>query len=109
MHLLKFSMFQLYILESSSQHHNKNRTIYKRKIEYKTLEVYEKCPKSATGQFVYASSCNQFLNCWKGRGVPQNCPPGTLFNPKTLECDFPDKVQCITGNTHNLYLKMIFI
>ncbi|KAJ8982219.1 hypothetical protein NQ317_013521 [Molorchus minor] len=78
-----------------------NRTIYKRKIRYKTVEVYEKCPEDATGQFVYYLSCNQFLNCWKGRGQPQNCSPGTLFNPNSLECDFPDKVECITGPREN--------
>lgn len=76
---------------------HKNRTIYKRKIEFKTIEVYEKCPEGATGSFVYHLSCNQFLNCWKGRGEVQNCAPGTLFNPKTLECDFPEKVECFTG------------
>ncbi|KAG5876780.1 hypothetical protein JTB14_038406 [Gonioctena quinquepunctata] len=74
-----------------------NRTIFKRKIEYKSLGVYEKCPPGETGQFVYSFSCNQYLNCWKGRGTPQNCGPGTLFNPKSLECDYPDKVECITG------------
>ncbi|CAG9862414.1 unnamed protein product [Phyllotreta striolata] len=79
-----------------------NRTIIKRKIETKTLEIYEKCPTGATGQFIYSLSCNQFLNCWKGRGTIQNCAPGTLFNPKTLECDFPDKVECVTGPTSNV-------
>ncbi|CAG9815213.1 unnamed protein product [Phaedon cochleariae] len=78
-----------------------NKAIYKRKVEYKSLEVYEKCPTGETGQFVYAFSCNQYLNCWKGRGAPQNCAPGTLFNPKTLECDFPDKVECVTGPRQN--------
>ncbi|KAJ8956326.1 hypothetical protein NQ318_015064, partial [Aromia moschata] len=81
-----------------------NRTIYKRKIHFKTVDVYEECPEGATGQFVYYLSCNQFLNCWKGRGQAQNCAPGTLFNPKSLECDFPNKVQCITGPRENTLL-----
>ena len=55
------------------------------------------CPENATGQFVYEISCNKFLNCWKGRGFVQNCATGTLFNPETLECDFPHKVTCISG------------
>ncbi|CAH1962569.1 unnamed protein product [Acanthoscelides obtectus] len=74
--------------------------IHKRRIA-KALEVYEKCPPGETGQFVYHLSCNQFLNCWKGRGNVQNCAPGTLFNPKTLECDYPEKVDCVTGPRQN--------
>lgn len=40
--------------------------------------------------------CRQFLNCWKGRGTIQSCAPGTLFNPRSLECDHPSKVKCKT-------------
>ncbi|PSN37221.1 hypothetical protein C0J52_12660 [Blattella germanica] len=54
-----------------------------------------KCPSGATGQFVYRPDCRRFLNCWKGRGFLQVCAPGTLFNPETLECDFPSKVKCL--------------
>ncbi|GJQ83467.1 SCRASP1 [Trypoxylus dichotomus] len=61
------------------------------------VQVHKVCPPGATGQFVTELSCNQFLNCWKGRGFVQNCAPGTLFNPKTLECDFKEKVTCISG------------
>lgn len=63
----------------------------------KRVEIHSKCPKGETGQFVYELSCNQYLNCWKGRGFIQNCAPGTLFNPKTLECDYAEKVYCLTG------------
>ncbi|XP_046745946.1 uncharacterized protein LOC124403977 isoform X2 [Diprion similis] len=53
------------------------------------------CPTSyATGQFVYPPDCKFFVNCWNGRAFVQPCAPGTLFNPETLECDFPTKVQC---------------
>jgi hypothetical protein len=44
---------------------------------------------------VYRPDCRQFLNCWKGRGIVHLCAPGTLFNPDTLECDFPSKVKCL--------------
>ncbi|KAK9711184.1 Chitin binding Peritrophin-A domain [Popillia japonica] len=64
---------------------------------HEEIEVYKKCPSGATGQFVTELSCNQFLNCWKGRGYIQNCPPGTLFNPRTLQCDFKHKVSCVSG------------
>nr|CAH7761024.1 unnamed protein product [Callosobruchus chinensis] len=87
------------ILQISSEEHIRP-VIHKRKIS-KALEVYEKCPPGANGQFVYHLSCNQFLNCWKGRGNVQNCAPGTLFNPKTLECDYPEKVECVTGPRQN--------
>ncbi|XP_050302204.1 uncharacterized protein LOC126740288 [Anthonomus grandis grandis] len=77
-----------------------DKVVFKRKIEKtKNIAVFNKCPKGLTGQFVYDLSCNQYLDCWNGRGGPRNCAPGTLFNPKTLECDFPNKVECITGPT----------
>ncbi|KAK4878723.1 hypothetical protein RN001_011229 [Aquatica leii] len=60
-------------------------------------EGFYQCPKDLTGQFPYALSCNQFWNCWKGRGVLQNCAPGTLFNPYTFECDYASKVKCYYG------------
>lgn len=68
------------------------------------IEIYSKCPKGVTGQLVFELSCNQYLNCWKGRGFVQNCAPGTLFNPKTLECDYPEKVQCVTGPRQSILL-----
>ncbi|XP_043522587.1 uncharacterized protein LOC122535258 isoform X6 [Frieseomelitta varia] len=53
------------------------------------------CPEfDSTGQFVYPPDCQFFVNCWKGRAFVQPCAPGTLFNPDTLECDFPHKVKC---------------
>ncbi|CAL7933954.1 unnamed protein product [Xylocopa violacea] len=56
------------------------------------------CPQfDSTGQFVYPPDCKFFVNCWKGRAFVQPCAPGTLFNPNTLECDFPHKVQCYGG------------
>ncbi|XP_059615685.1 uncharacterized protein LOC132261131 isoform X2 [Phlebotomus argentipes] len=57
------------------------------------------CPAFATGQFAYVMDCRQYLNCWKGRGYIQSCPPGTLFNPETSACDHPSKVVCVTFDT----------
>lgn len=56
------------------------------------------CPTKTTGLFPIQSDCQKFLNCFKGRGYVQSCGPGTLFNPNSLECDFPAKVQCLDGN-----------
>ncbi|XP_031332039.1 uncharacterized protein LOC116162542 [Photinus pyralis] len=61
----------------------------------KQPEAYSKCPKLLTGPVPFASSCSQFLNCYKGRGFVQNCAPGTLFNAYTLECDYASKVECL--------------
>nr|XP_034174800.1 uncharacterized protein LOC117601744 isoform X3 [Osmia lignaria] len=56
------------------------------------------CPDfDSSGQFVYPPDCKFFVNCWKGRAFVQPCAPGTLFNPDTLECDFPHKVKCYGG------------
>ncbi|XP_076766671.1 uncharacterized protein LOC143433270 [Xylocopa sonorina] len=68
------------------------------------------CPRfDSTGQFVYPPDCKFFVNCWKGRAFVQPCAPGTLFNPATLECDFPHKVQCYGGEVadfpSNLHLE----
>lgn len=52
------------------------------------------CPAEFTGLVPYAIDCRQFLNCWRGRGSIQSCPPGTMFNPRNLECDHPSKVKC---------------
>ncbi|XP_064214349.1 uncharacterized protein LOC655370 isoform X2 [Tribolium castaneum] len=92
---------QIYVLNGTRIRKNENPTrkivIYNKQKRTPKVEIYKACPKNATGQFVYEASCNQYLNCWKGRGYVQNCAPGTLFNPKTLECDFPEKVYCISG------------
>ncbi|XP_066599754.1 uncharacterized protein teq isoform X2 [Prorops nasuta] len=56
------------------------------------------CPDPhITGQFVYPPDCKFFVNCWQGRAFVQPCAPGTLFNPETMECDFPHKVRCYGG------------
>lgn len=57
-------------------------------------DVDVNCPKGFTGQIPYAMDCRQYLNCWKGKGTIQSCAPGTMFNPKSMECDHPSKVKC---------------
>uniref|UniRef100_A0A1B6CJC3 Chitin-binding type-2 domain-containing protein n=1 Tax=Clastoptera arizonana TaxID=38151 RepID=A0A1B6CJC3_9HEMI len=73
-------------------------------IGYKNLEktLHEKsegslCEPKMSGQFVYLPDCRRFINCFKGRGYIQACAPGTLFNPESHECDFPNKVRCLTS------------
>ncbi|XP_068085129.1 uncharacterized protein [Anabrus simplex] len=65
-------------------------------ISYGSFQSYlTECPGKVTGQFPYAPDCRKFINCWKGRAFVQVCAPGTLFNPRTRECDFPGKVRCL--------------
>ncbi|XP_066153611.1 uncharacterized protein [Euwallacea fornicatus] len=79
-----------------------SRVVYKRKIDKsKNSRAFNRCPKGASGQFAYDAACNQYLDCWKGKGGPRNCAPGTLFNPTTLECDYPQKVECLSMSAVN--------
>lgn len=93
-----------YVVLNSSQSYKPcaNNTCRTAK-RFKRVEIHSKCPKGETGQFVFELSCNQYLNCWKGRGFVQNCAPGTLFNPKTLECDYAEKVYCLTGPRKSVF------
>lgn len=53
------------------------------------------CPmEGGTGLAPHPTDCSKFLNCWKGTAHTQQCGPGTLFNPQTLQCDFPYRVTC---------------
>ena len=54
------------------------------------------CPmEGGTGFAPHPTDCSKFINCWKGTAHTQQCGPGTLFNPQTLQCDFPYNVNCI--------------
>ena len=54
------------------------------------------CPmEGGTGFAPHPTDCSKFMNCWKGTAHTQQCGPGTLFNPQTLQCDFPYNVNCI--------------
>jgi hypothetical protein len=56
------------------------------------------CPmEGGTGLAPHPTDCSKFMNCWKGTAYTQQCGPGTLFNPQTLQCDFPYNVNCIVS------------
>ena len=42
----------------------------------------------------FPADCGKFVNCWKGKPIIQNCAPGTKFNSRLGQCDFPHKAQC---------------
>ena len=52
------------------------------------------CPSDFSGVVAYPFDCNKFANCWKGKPTIQNCAPGTQFNAKLGQCDFPHKANC---------------
>lgn len=53
-----------------------------------------RCPPGKTGLVPHPTKCDLFLNCLNGETNILNCKRGTVFNPKTLECDFPQNVNC---------------
>ena len=53
------------------------------------------CPgNDYSGLHPFPSDCGKFVNCWKGRAFVQDCAPGTQFNARSLQCDFPAKAGC---------------
>ncbi|XP_020817147.1 uncharacterized protein LOC110190830 isoform X1 [Drosophila serrata] len=52
------------------------------------------CPPNFQGLVAYPHDCHRFVNCNGGSATIQTCSPGTLFNPKTLQCDHPTNVEC---------------
>lgn len=53
-----------------------------------------KCPDGFQGLTVHPTDCKKFLNCANGQSFVQDCAPGTLFNQKIGNCDFPYNVDC---------------
>lgn len=43
--------------------------------------------------------CKKYIKCNKGQGSLNSCAVGTLFNPNSLKCDSPEKVQCLNRNS----------
>ena len=52
------------------------------------------CPSDFTGVVAYLYDCGKFANCWKGKPTIQSCGPGTQFNAKLGQCDYPHKANC---------------
>jgi len=49
------------------------------------------------GIYPVAEDCAKFYQCVNGSQLPcQDCPPGLLFNPEILVCDWPQNVNCFT-------------
>ncbi|XP_050429551.1 uncharacterized protein LOC126838845 isoform X3 [Adelges cooleyi] len=90
--------YQKHLTSSIHEHNIPSSSINNENSAEPPLWDGENCPSKTTGIFPVTLDCRKFLNCFKGRGFIQSCSPGTLFNPETLECDFPSKVRCLNGN-----------
>merc|ERR1719192_2360940 len=51
-------------------------------------------PSCAPGLSPHPSSCGSFLQCAGDELHTIHCPPGLLFNTATVQCDWPDNVDC---------------
>ncbi len=59
-----------------------------------SLEKSLLCPEGFSGPRPFPPDCSKFANCWKGRPTVQDCAPGTMFNARSGQCDFPGKAGC---------------
>ena len=63
------------------------------------------CPgNDYSGLQPFPADCGKFVNCWKGRPFVQDCAPGTVFNARALQCDFPAKADCRATYSNPLLL-----
>ena len=61
------------------------------------------CPgNDYSGLQPFPADCGKFVNCWKGRAFVQDCAPGTEFNARSLQCDFPAKADCKATHSNTL-------
>lgn len=58
------------------------------------------CPKTGVTGFRLpnSNSCSKYIQCTKGKGTYMECSPGSLFDTKTKNCQFMDKVDCPYSN-----------
>jgi len=52
--------------------------------------IYEICTKD--GLYRYPANCEKYIQCHQGRRFLRPCAPGTVFNSKIGQCDFPYNV-----------------
>ncbi|KAG7303660.1 hypothetical protein JYU34_012210 [Plutella xylostella] len=41
-----------------------------------------------------APDCSKYYQCVHGKPVLRDCPVALFFNPDTLQCDYPEVVEC---------------
>lgn len=52
------------------------------------------CPAEGVQYIPYPDNCSLYVHCVNGDGIVMECPPDLYFNPDTLNCDFPENVEC---------------
>lgn len=52
------------------------------------------CPGDYIGNRPIPGICTQFAECFKGRAIIKDCPPGLHFCIHSLLCDWPRKIVC---------------
>lgn len=52
------------------------------------------CLGKVNGQQVATSTCNSYVTCYNGTGIPQSCNHGMLFNETIGMCDWAQNVKC---------------
>ncbi|XP_025415907.1 uncharacterized protein LOC112687425 [Sipha flava] len=80
-----------YMRKSNKQRENKSNAAL--------LWDKKNCLPKSTALFPVPSDCRKYIRCNKGQGSVNSCAEGTLFNPNSLKCDSPDKVQCLNRNS----------
>ncbi|WP_160712299.1 chitin binding peritrophin-A domain-containing protein [Chitinophaga solisilvae] len=56
------------------------------------------CQTGQNGYYADPTDCSKFYRCMDGTYYPYTCMPGTVFNPATVQCDWPENVPgCEAG------------
>ena len=57
------------------------------------------CQGKASGFYPDPKSCTSYYICAGSQGFEVTCASGLNFNPKTKYCDWPNNVQCMSGQS----------
>lgn len=57
-------------------------------------DFFPPCPQSGVSFRSHPQDCQGYFICAHGTLIQHSCATGIYFNPDTLQCDFPQNVQC---------------
>lgn len=57
-------------------------------------DFFPPCPRNGVIFRTHPHDCQKYFICAEGTLIQHTCANGIRFNPDTLECDFPQNVQC---------------
>jgi len=58
------------------------------------------CAGLKDGDYPKPADCTQFFTCSNGNALLMNCSSSLHFNPKTKQCDYPEKAGCNKTPVH---------